>query len=376
VAKASEVGEFGLIDRIRARRAVHGEDVVLGIGDDCAVLRRGPVLEVLTTDCLVEGTHYEPGWMSMKDIGWKVMAVNISDVAAMGGRPGQALVTLYLPDDFTTGDLDDLYEGMEECGTKFGTTVVGGDIVRTRGPFAVSVTLSGICERDQLVLRSGARKGDIIAVTGSLGESSVGLKMLEAGIGLAKSVCDDAGGDAEDASAGEGTSAGEGASADEAVAPLGANARACLDRFRRPAPRLREARKITRELLPSSMIDISDGLLSDLRHVLEASHVGAVLDADAIPVGQGVLDYLDGDREAAVSQALSGGEDYELIFTIDCRHEADLPEVAAKLAIDITPIGKITAKSSGMKLAGREGEREIGRGGFDHFRSGDKQGRG
>lgn len=337
MAKADEVGEFGLIDRIRARRTVHGDDVVLGIGDDCAVIRRGPVLEVLTTDCLVEGTHYQPGWMTMKDIGWKALAVNVSDVAAMGGDPGHALVTLFLPDGFTTAELDQLYEGMEECGEQTGVTVVGGDIVRINGPFAVSIMLSGICERDQLVLRSGARKGDLIAVTGSLGESSVGLRMLKEGK---------------------------------------AGARACLDRFRRPVPRLKEARAITRGLLPSSMIDISDGLLSDLWHVLEASKVGAVLDADAIPVGQGVLDFLDGDREAGVSQALSGGEDYELLFSIDCRHEEDLPEIASRLGTDITLIGKITAKGSGVKISGSDGERDVGRGGFDHFKPADQQGRG
>jgi thiamine-monophosphate kinase len=347
MAKAGEVGEFGLIDRIRARRTAHSDDVVLGIGDDCAVLRRGPVLEVLTTDCLVEGTHYEPGWMTMKDIGWKALAVNVSDVAAMGGHPGHALVTLFLPDEFTTTQLDDLYEGMEECGERMGVTVVGGDIVRINGPFAISIVLSGICERDQLVLRSGARKGDLIAVTGSLGEASVGLRMLREG--KADIVSDD---------------------------PADAHARICLDRFRRPLPRLKEARMITRGLLPSSMIDISDGLLSDLWHVLEASNVGAVLDAGKIPVGQGVLDFLDGDREAAVSQALSGGEDYELLLSINCRHEEDLPAIASKLGTDITPIGKITAKGSGMKLSGKGGERDVGRAGFDHFKPADQQGRG
>jgi thiamine-monophosphate kinase len=158
--------------------------------------------------------------------------------------------------------------------------------------------------------------------------------------------------------------------------PVDPHAQACLDRFRRPMPRLKASRTITRELLPSSMIDISDGLLSDLWHVLESSNVGAVLDAVEIPVGQGVLDYLDGDREAAISQALSGGEDYELLFSIDSRHEEDLPEIASRLGADITPIGRITAKGSGMKLSGSDGERELGRGGFDHFRPADQQGRG
>jgi thiamine-monophosphate kinase len=291
--------------------------------------------------------------MTMKDIGWKAMAVNVSDVAAMGGHPGHALVTLFLPDGFTTAELDDLYEGMEECGEQMGVTVVGGDIVKIDGPFAVSVVLSGVCERDQLVLRSGARKGDVLAVTGSLGEASVGLEMLKEGKGDTLA-----------------------AGADDSGAASDSQARACLNRFRRPMPRLKAARAITRRLLPSSMIDISDGLLSDLWHVLEASNVGAVLDAGQIPAGRGVLDYLGGDREAAVSQALSGGEDYELLFSIDCRHEEDLPDIASKLGTDITPIGRITAKGTGVKLSGSDGERDVGRGGFDHFKPADQQGRG
>jgi thiamine-monophosphate kinase len=334
MAKASEVGEFALIERIRSRKARRDEDLVVGIGDDGAVLRRGPVLEVLTTDCLVEGTHYEPGWLSMKDIGWKALAVNISDIAAMGGHPAHALVTLFLPDDFTTQQLDDLYEGLEECGEAMGVTVVGGDIVKIKGPFAVSIALSGICDRDQLVLRSGARQDDIIVVTGCLGEAAVGLRALR----------------------------GEKGGLDDDLIET------CTWRFKRPVPRLKESRAIIEGFLPSSMIDISDGLLSDLWHILEASNVGAVLDADTIPVGRCVIDFFSGKKEEALSLAINGGEDYELLFTIDCRHGEQLPGMATKMGIGLNQIGKITPKSSGVKLAGKEGERELGRGGFDHFK--------
>lgn len=332
MARLSDIGEFGLIERIRSRRSNQDEDLVVGIGDDCAVVRRGPILEVLTTDCLVGGTHFEEGWLGMNDIGWKALAVNVSDVAAVGGLPRHALVTLFLPEDFTSKQVDDLYEGMEECGEVMGVSVVGGDIVRTVGPFAISVAMSGVCERDQLVLRSGARKDDIVVVSGALGEASVGMRLLHEGWG----------------------------SGDEA-------AEACVKRFRRPVPRLNEARTIVQTLLPSSMIDISDGLLSDLWHVMDASGVGAELDADSIPVGEGVMDYFDGDREEALSQAMAGGEDYELLFTINSRHEEDLVEVGRGLGVDLTPIGKITAKGTGVKLAGEGGERDLGRAGFDHF---------
>ena len=332
MTRVSDVGEFGLIERIRGRKSTQDEDLVVGIGDDCAVVRRGPVLEVLTTDCLVGGTHFEEGWLSMEDIGWKAIAVNVSDVAAVGGLPRHALVTLFLPEDFTAKQVDDLYDGMEACGEVMGVSVVGGDIVRTIGPFAISVTMSGVCERDQLVLRSGARQDDIVVVTGALGQASVGMRLLH-----------------------EGWSSGD------------ASAEACVKRFRRPIPRLNEARTIVQTLLPSSMIDISDGLLSDLWHIMDASGVGAVLDADRIPVGGCVTNYFEGDREEALSQAMAGGEDYELLFTINSRHEEQLAEVGRSLGVDLTPIGKITVKGTGVKLASEGGERELGRAGFDHF---------
>ena len=331
--RVDEIGEFGLIERIKARRTGYEEEVVVGIGDDGAVLRRGPILEVLTTDCLLEGSHYEAGWLSMEDIGWKALAVNVSDIAAMGGIPKHALVTLFLPEDFTTKRVDQIYDGLEQCGDAFGVAVVGGDIVRTPGAFAISVALSGICERDQLVLRSGARAGDTIVVSGALGEASVGLRWLKEGR--------PAEGDA---------------------------LTACVRRFQRPTPRLNESRTIVLELQPSSMIDLSDGLLSDLWHVLDASKAGATVEGDRLPVGQGVVDFFKGNKAEALSQALSGGEDYELLFTINSKLEEQLPEIAAKTGVRLTPIGKITAKGTGVKLAGAGGERALGRGGFDHFK--------
>jgi thiamine-monophosphate kinase len=335
VAKVSEIGEFGLIDRIRARRSSQDEDVVLGIGDDCAVLRRGPVLEVLTTDCLVEGSHYEHGWLSMVDIGWKALAVNVSDIAAVGGIPKHALITLLLPDDFTTGQIDDIYDGLEACGKETGVAIVGGDIVRTTGPFAISVALAGVCERDELVLRSGARSGDTIVVTGNLGDASVGLRHLKEK---------------------------EAGSESDAI-------KKALERFRRPVPRLKESRIIVQQLQPTSMIDISDGLLSDLWHILEASNAGALLESSDIPVGPSVVDFFAGSMEEAVSQALAGGEDYELLFTVGSRGEAGLAAVTEKAGVKLTPIGKITAKGGGMKLAVGGRETDVGRGGFDHFKS-------
>ena len=333
--KLDEIGEFGLIERIRSRKAAYDADVVIGIGDDCAILRRGLVLEVLTTDCLVKGTHYEDDWLSMKDVGWKALAVNVSDIAAVGGTPKHALVTLFLPDGLATADIDDLYDGLEECGAASGVSVVGGDIVKIRGPFAISLTLSGTCERDEVVLRSGARPDDIIVVTGSLGGASLGLRCLR----------------------------------DQVLCVDGGSLRACVKKFQRPELRLKESRAIVETLRPSSMIDISDGLLSDMRHILEASKVGATLEADSVPVSEGVLEFFSGEGEEALSWAISGGEEYELLFTMASRLEGKLPELSEKLGTKLTRIGTVTSRSRGIKMAGPGGEKDIKPGGFDHLKS-------
>ncbi len=335
MSNLGEIGEFGLIERIRGRCRYQDEDIVVGIGDDCAVLRRGNILEVITTDCLVEGSHYRDGWLTMSDVGWKALAVNVSDIAAVGGTPKHALVTLFIPDSMSIKDIDDLYDGLDACCKSVDVAIVGGDIVRTEGPFAISVTLAGNCERDELVLRSGARPGDLLVVTGWLGEASIGLHYLRSG----KS--DD----------------------------LSESARRCIERFRRPVPRLSESRTIISRLSPTAMIDLSDGLLSDLWHVLEASGVGARLDADSIPIGQGVLDFFGSDEEA-LSKAISGGEDYELLFTIPSSMGDNLEKVEQEINLKLTCIGEITKKGESVKLRKGGLEHPLERGGFDHFKMG------
>lgn len=330
----SEIGEFGLINKIRARQREYDEDVIVGIGDDCAVLRRGNILEVLTTDCLVEGTHYRPGWLSMTDLGWKSLAVNISDVAAMGAIPKHAAITLFIPDRVTARDIDHLYDGIEACAGEAGVGIVGGDIVRIEGPFAISIVLSGTCERDDLVLRSGAREGDIIVVSGTLGDAAVGMEYLKAD-----------------------------------KRPENPHAEYSIARFKRPMPRHRESRVIVGKLQPTAMIDISDGLMSDLWHILEMSKAGVSLDAGAIPVGQGVLDWFGGDWQEALSLAIKGGEDYELLFTVNERFGEALCDVEVDIGLKLTPIGKIASKKKGFVLTTNGAEAEVEHDGFDHFKS-------
>lgn len=334
MAGLGDIGEFGLIDRIRTRQREYDEDVVVGIGDDCAVLRRGNILEVITTDCLVEGTHYQPGWLSMEDVGFKSMAVNVSDVAAMGALPRHAVITLFIPDGVTPEDIDNLYEGLEACAAEAGVGLVGGDIVKIAGPFAVSITLSGTCERDDLVLRSGAREGDIIVVTGALGDAAAGMEYIRTG-----------------------------------RLPESPAAARSVARFRRPMARHKESRIIVERLQPTSMIDVSDGLVSDLWHILEMSNAGVSLSGESIPVGGGVLELAGGDVAAALAIAIRGGEDYELLLTVSEKHAERLGEVAEEIGLDLTAIGKIASKKTGFVLAADGVETEVERGGFDHFRS-------
>lgn len=329
-----EIGEFGLIERIKSRYRYDDEDIVVGIGDDCAVLRRGNILEVITTDCLVEGTHYKPNWLSMSDVGWKALAVNVSDIAAIGGIPKHAVVTLFLPDSVSVKAVDEVYDGLDECCKRAGVSIVGGDIVKIDGPFAISITLLGNCERDEVVLRSGARPGDLIVVTGWLGEAALGREILETG------------------RLGNLTEAGE----------------KCVERFRRPMPRLSESRKIIASLSPTAMIDLSDGLLSDLWHLAESSGVGARIDADSIPIGQGVLESYH-SKEEALSKAISGGEDYELLFTIPPGMKDSLKEVGSQIDLKLSCIGEITKRAESVRLKRGDAEHQLERGGFDHFKS-------
>jgi thiamine-monophosphate kinase len=211
--------------------------------------------------------------------------------------------------------------------------LVGGDIVKINGPFAVSITLSGTCERDDLVMRSGAREGDLIVVTGTLGDAAVGMEYLKSG-----------------------------------REPEGPGAEYAVARFRRPVPRHKESRVIVDKLQPTAMIDISDGLVSDLWHILEMSKAGVALSGESVPVGEGVLGWCEGDRAAALALAIRGGEDYELLFTVNEKYEDALSEVGAEIGLKLTAIGKIASKKAGFVLAAEGAETEIERGGFDHLK--------
>jgi len=274
-------------------------DLVIGIGDDAAAWRVGETVLLATTDTLVEGTHFLPEFAPWGDVGWKALAVNVSDIAAMGGEPLFALVTLALPPETRVAVADDLYAGLSECAHEYGVTIAGGDIVRAP-QVSLTIALMGRAQmRDGeplLMRRDGARAGDVIAVTGTLGVSAAGLWRLRKGAAR------------ED--------------------PL---VRAHL----RPLPRVAEAQEAARQGIACA-IDVSDGLLQDLGHICEMSRLGAEIREESLPLSD---DLRAAYPEDAVALACNGGEDYELIVTGD---EHTIERVGEAISATLTVIGRMT----------------------------------
>lgn len=326
------MGEFDLIELIRARCAVHRADVRLGIGDDAALLAppAGHDLAV-STDTLVAGVHF-PSATSARDLGWKALAVNLSDLAAMGATPAWALLALTLPDasrDFVAAFAD----GFGELAAQHGVALVGGDT--TRGPLAVGVTVHGFAAPGRALRRDGARPGDLVFVTGTLGDAAAGLRCL----------------DRADARA-----------SDLFNAPVDTR-EALIERLNRPSPRV-AAGAALRDLA-SACIDVSDGLLADLGHVAVRSEVGIELDAEALPASSALL-ALFGRDERLVLQA-TGGDDYELAFCVTPANAAAVQRDLARIGCGATRIGRVV-EGERVRLFDRDGcELVFERGGWNHF---------
>jgi thiamine-monophosphate kinase len=323
----SELGEFGLIDRLRALTGEPPEGE-LWIGDDTAVLRAPGGTLLFTADLLVEGVHFDLAWTAPEDLGWKAIAVNASDVAAMGGTPRRALVSLGVRPGTEPGFLEALYRGMRACCDRFGLAVAGGDVSRA-SELVVSVAMLGNPAGRRVFERRGAAPGDTVCVTGTLGAAAAGLALLRAG---------------------------RPARPDLAAAHC------------RPVPRVREA-EVLRRHLPSAMIDVSDGLASDLGHLCAASGVGAQIGAERLPAVDLTGAGLDADPLAL---ALTGGEDYELCFTIPPDRAARAAAaVEAETGTPVHLVGEVTDRAGELALtrAGQPEPLPLPPGGWDHFRS-------
>jgi thiamine-monophosphate kinase len=325
----ADVGEHAIIARIRARVPVAPPWVVLGIGDDAAVVTpERNTLDVVTTDALVEHVHFDRIFVPADAIGHKALAVNLSDLAAMGAAPRVAVLSLGLPADLPLAEVDALVDGLLALAARSGVALVGGNITRSPGPLFVDVTVIGSVRPRKVLTRSGARVGDFIYVSGTVGAASAGLARLRRQAG----------------------SAGP-----------------CEERFLRPEPRLRLGQQLGRQRAATACVDLSDGLADGLRQLAQASSVGALIDADLLPIEASAREWLTAEQQDPVTAALQGGEDYELLFTVSPRRRSRLRAVNRLIGdLQLTRIGTVTG--DGALVLTRGGQACPLPEGFAHFR--------
>ncbi len=334
--KIGELGEFGLIDLLadlireeglRYTKDQRGHRLLLGIGDDTAAWENvSSTVELFTTDTMVSGVHFLSDRISWEDLGWKALAVNYSDIAAMGGVPLYSIVTLGLPEETNVEDIVGMYRGMISLCRNYGGTIVGGDVVSSPVMF-VTVALTGTSDGPPLT-RGSAMVGDQVAVTGNLGSSGGGLRMFL-----------------------------EGLTFEEEIAEL------LREAHSRPKPRISEGLALRNKGVKAAM-DISDGLVDDLSKLCRSSKVGAIINADKVPVHPGLREAFPKDW---LSLALNGGEDYELVFTAT---RDIMAEASSKLKGQVTVIGEIVlGEEERVKVIDESGQPISVEGrGWDHFR--------
>jgi thiamine-monophosphate kinase len=332
--------ELDFINSLRQRAGSATQSLVAGIGDDAAVFRSAAGKEtVITADLLVEDIDFRRTTTPPYLLGHKALAVSLSDIAAMGARPLWSLVSIGVPDDIWQTDfVERLYDGVLGLAQRYGVQLIGGDTSRTTDNIVIDSIVTGECAAGTSVMRSGASPGDEIFVTGSLGAAAAGLRLIERGAHLAEQ-------------------------------NLGDDDSQKLDhillRQLRPEPRVGWGMVLGEERLATSMIDLSDGLSSDLNNLCNASGVGALIDSSLLPVDDRVQELCGRRALDPLQLALHGGEDFELLFTVKAGNAARLPRKVD--GVEITRIGEITAAGAGVKIS--EGSRtwELKPGGWMHF---------
>jgi thiamine-monophosphate kinase len=319
--RLAEIGEFALIARL-TKGLESRPDVVLGVGDDAAALDLGAdQLLLATCDTQVEGRHFLMRVATAREIGHKALAVNLSDIAAMGGEPLWALVSMIAPPDLDVSVVDGIYEGMRALAARYRVAIVGGNVSSTSGPLTLDITLLGRVPQDRILTRAGARPGDRLLVTGSLGAGRVGLRAV--------------------------TSSG--------IEPPPDTLARVRAHMVTPEPRVREGMALAATGGVTAMLDISDGLAGDLGHICERSNVGALVDAAALPVDEATRAVALALGDDPVALALSGGDDYELLFTARPEDVQRVTEAAGAMGTPVTVIGEITAAEAGLRVRQLDG---------------------
>ena len=333
--KVSKLGEFGLIelladivDRTKNPRHISWQRLLIGIGDDAAAWQGGNSTQLATTDSLIQDTHFDLNITTWEELGWKAIAVNLSDIAAMGGISRYALISLALPGELETDCISSLYQGMAQIANKFGVAIVGGNIA-SASKTMITVTVLGSLKSKSALTRSAAVPGDQVAITGYPGLSAAGLKMLKQKLSF-----------------------------DSETSQLLRQAHL------QPTPRINEGQVLLHHKVRAA-IDISDGLIADLTHICKASKVSARINKDSVPIHPILKSKFKSDCQQL---ALSGGEDYELLFTASSQV---INQVKQAISCPITVIGEITEGTPGQVTLSDASGKNIPweRGGWEHFKS-------
>ena len=287
---------------------------------------------MLTTDALVDGVHFDIRFVPPEAVGHRALAVNLSDLAAMGAEPRAVLLSLLLPDGLEVATLDGIVDGLVALAQRHRAVLVGGNITRTPGPLAIDVTATGTVHPRRILRRSGVRPGDEVYVTGTLGDAAVGLRCLQQERGAADTYA------------------------------------SCVERYLRPEPRVRAGLLLGRNRVASSCMDVSDGLADAVRQVASASNVGIALDAAEIPLSDAVRHWHERMGGDALETAFASGDDYELLFTVRPPHRGRLRGVLQTMRTPVTRIG-VATKERDLVVRGATGTRALPAG-YEHFRTG------
>jgi thiamine-monophosphate kinase len=335
----NELGEFGLISHLTSDIKPVNKSTIKGIGDDAAVIDNGEMLTLVSTDILIEGVHFDLSFTPLKHLGYKAAVVNFSDIAAMNGIPRQLFVGLSVSNRFPVEALEELYDGIKLACERYQVDLAGGDTTSSPSGLFLALTATGVVEKGKAIYRDTAKETDLVCVSGDLGSAYLGLLLLE----REKQVY----------------------LADPNMQPDLEGNDYILERQLKPEPRLDIIKKLGEAgILPNAMIDISDGLASEILHICHDSNVGCRIYEEKIPIDIAAANIAAEFNIQPVTAAMNGGEDYELLFTIPMADYEKISQIS-----DISVIGHITDANSGCALVSNDGVLiEIQAQGFDHMR--------